>query len=170
MGSEWSPSASDAEFARIGERERRRKRRGSDGRSAPLKTHLQPQPRVDRRVQLRLPHEAGLAVLEGRLGRRVVVHAGVHPEKHLEEHTPFELPRIRHLDQRRRPWWFERYAGEPLVLYGHSFARLPQARRVRRRLATLGVDTGCVYGGALTAYAPELDEFVRIPAARAYAA
>ena len=100
----------------------------------------------------------------------VVVHAGVHPQKRLEEHTPFELTRIRRLDQRRKPWWFERYDAEPLVLYGHSHARLPQARRARGRLTTLGIDTGCVYGGALTAYAPELDEFVRIPAARAYAA
>jgi serine/threonine protein phosphatase 1 len=99
-----------------------------------------------------------------------VVHAGVHPDKSLEEHSPFELTRIRRLERHGRPWWFERYAGDALVLYGHSSARLPSARRVCGRTLTLGLDTACVYGGALTAYAPELDEFVRIPAARAYAA
>jgi serine/threonine protein phosphatase 1 len=100
----------------------------------------------------------------------IVVHAGVHPKKRLEQQTPFDLTRIRHLGRRRKSWWFERYAGEALVLYGHSHASLPQARRVRGRLVTLGLDTGCVYGGALSAYAPELDEFVRIPAAKSYAA
>lgn len=100
----------------------------------------------------------------------VVVHAGLHPQKRLEDHTPFELTRIRRLDKRGNPWWFEEYRGEALVLYGHSSARLPQARRERGITRTLGIDTGCVYGGALTAYAPELDEFLRIPAAAAYAA
>ena len=99
-----------------------------------------------------------------------VVHAGVRPDRLLEDHTPFELTRMTRLEQRGRPWWYEAYAGEELILYGHSSSSLPKAQHRNGRVATLGLDTACVYGGALTAYSPELDEFVRIAAARSYAA
>jgi len=95
----------------------------------------------------------------------LVVHAGLDPAKAVEANSPFELTRTRRLERRGHPWWFECYRRDELVLYGHSSARLPQAYRRRGRLLALGLDTACVYGGALTAYSPELDQFVRIPAA-----
>ena len=93
-----------------------------------------------------------------------VVHAGLDPKKPVEDNSPFELTRTRRLEVRGHPWWYECYQGEDLILYGHSSDRLPNARHFRGRMLTLGLDTACVYGGALTAYAPELDRFVRIPA------
>jgi hypothetical protein len=36
-------------------------------------------------------------------------------------------------------------------------------------LVALGLDTGCVYGGRLSAYSPELDELVSVPALARYA-
>ncbi len=44
----------------------------------------------------------------------------------------------------------------------------PRVVRLGGRLVALGLDTGCVYGGRLSAYSPELDAFERVPAARAY--
>lgn len=100
----------------------------------------------------------------------LVVHAGFDPALPLEQNTPFELTRMQRLPRRRRPWWYECYAGPDLVLYGHSTSRIPRARQAGGRLLSLGLDTGCVYGGSLTAYAPELDEFAFVPSSSANAA
>lgn len=97
-----------------------------------------------------------------------VVHAGLDPSKALTDHSPFELTRMRRLDRRGQPWWYDRYKGTDLILYGHTSNKIPKATHVAGRMATLGLDTACVYGGALTAYSPELDQFLRVPAARDY--
>jgi bis(5'-nucleosyl)-tetraphosphatase (symmetrical) len=56
-----------------------------------------------------------------------------------------------------RPW-DEFYDGERIVVFGHWARRsLVVTPRVR------GVDTGCVYGGALTAWIVEEDRFVHVP-------
>lgn len=99
----------------------------------------------------------------------VVVHAAIDPRLALER-TPIDtLMRRRRLDGPGQPWWYEAYAGPRLVLFGHTHGPRPRAHHARGVLVALGLDTGCVYGGALTAYSPELDEFVSVPAARAYA-
>lgn len=99
----------------------------------------------------------------------VVVHAAVDPRLPLER-TPIDtLMRRRRLERPGRPWWYEDYAGPRLVLFGHTHSSRPRAHHARGALVALGLDTGCVYGGALTAYSPEADELVSVPAARAYA-
>jgi len=70
-------------------------------------------------------------------------------------------------DDRGRPRrinWARDYAGDDLVLFGHSPHREP-ARFAR----AICLDTGCVYGGTLTAYLPLEDAFVSVPARKAYA-
>lgn len=59
--------------------------------------------------------------------------------------------------------WYAVYRGEKIVLFGHWPG--PKARRGRR---AIGLDTGCVYGGRLTAYVIESDEFLSVPAHRSY--
>ena len=99
-----------------------------------------------------------------------VVHAGLHPTAGVLGTT-----RKMALNMRRWPmggrgegssrsFWWERYDGPGLVVYGHD------ARRglVDRRPVTLGLDTGCVYGGALTGYLVEADELVQVSARRVY--
>ncbi|MEO6708811.1 MAG: metallophosphoesterase [Planctomycetota bacterium] len=98
-----------------------------------------------------------------------VVHASRALGAALEDSTIKELVSRRHLDLPGRPWWYEHYRGPELVLFGHTPSALPRAWRVGGRLVALGLDTGCVYGGRLSAYSPELDELVSVAAAKAYA-
>lgn len=56
-----------------------------------------------------------------------------------------------------RPW-DEFYTGRPLVVHGH-WAR----RGHYRGRHTLGLDSGCVYGGPLTAWCQDEDRIVQVP-------
>jgi protein phosphatase len=57
--------------------------------------------------------------------------------------------------------WAEDYRGEAMVVYGHT--PVPEATWVNR---TICVDTGCVFGGKLTALRYPERELVSVPAAR----
>ncbi|MEE8468028.1 MAG: metallophosphoesterase [Planctomycetota bacterium] len=97
------------------------------------------------------------------------VHAGLVPGRSPAECRPAELIRLRRLTGRGKPYWYEVYSGPNLVLFGHTPGSIPRAQREGGRLVALGLDTGCVYGGQLTAYCPEEDRFVQVKAARAWA-
>ena len=83
-----------------------------------------------------------------------VVHAGVVPGQKIEKVPPQALVKMRTLDEDGR-WsdepdagdlWGTRYGGPPHVVFGHNARPEPQLHE----WAT-GLDTGCVYGGKLTA-------------------
>jgi hypothetical protein len=83
-----------------------------------------------------------------------VVHAGVLPGQDAEATEPQALLKMRTLDARGR-WssdaeagvlWGTRYEGPPHIVFGHNARPEPQLHE----WAT-GLDTGCVYGGRLTA-------------------
>jgi polynucleotide kinase-phosphatase len=59
--------------------------------------------------------------------------------------------------------WAETYRGHAMVVYGHTPVREPQWRN-----RTINIDTGCVFGGRLTALRYPERELVSVPAARAY--
>jgi protein phosphatase len=59
--------------------------------------------------------------------------------------------------------WASKYHGRALVVYGHT----PHAE-VRKRNHTLCIDTGCVFGGKLTAYRYPEDQLVQVRARRQY--
>ena len=60
---------------------------------------------------------------------------------------------------------FNNYRGRRMVVGGHWAARgLVRGERVR------GLDTGCVWGGHLTAWIAEEDRFVSVPARETYLA
>jgi hypothetical protein len=82
-----------------------------------------------------------------------VVHAGVQPGVPIHRMKPSTLMRIRTVEPSGRPsprdgaiLWGARYVGPPHVVFGHNAAPGLQLHR----WAT-GLDTGCVYGGRLTA-------------------
>ncbi len=63
----------------------------------------------------------------------------------------------------RYPWATE-YRGSALVVYGHT--PVPEAEWLNR---TINIDTGCVFGGKLTALRYPEREFVQVPAKQLYA-
>jgi serine/threonine protein phosphatase 1 len=91
----------------------------------------------------------------------MVVHGGVDPRRPLADHTVEELLTTRSVPPGNGydgPFWFESYEGPPRVLFGHTVLEEP--------LVTdwaVGLDTGCVYGGRLTAYDYRADEPVSVP-------
>jgi hypothetical protein len=114
--------------------------------------------------------------------RARVVHAGLLPGTAFEDQDPRWLLTIRAVTQSGEPvemgpgaLWGSRYQGPPHVIFGHNAQRATQLHR----WAT-GLDTGCVYGGALTALVlspgqevpADVDErkrlLVAVAAARAY--
>lgn len=108
-------------------------------------------------------------VLDG--GRLVVAHAGMREElqgrgsgrvrefalygETTGETDEFGLP-IRYD-------WAREYRGEAQVVYGHT--PIPAPEWLNR---TVNIDTGCVFGGKLTALRYPEGEFVSVPAARTY--
>jgi len=111
-----------------------------------------------------------------------VVHAGVVPGLPIDKQRPRTLMYIRAvapdgepIEKRTEPVWGRLYEGPPHVVFGHNAQPEPQIHN----WAT-GLDTGCVYGGRLTAMvlregerppplASRRSALVSIPARRAYA-
>ncbi len=104
-------------------------------------------------------------------GNLVVAHAGLEERLQLRydatarrlamwgpttgKHDEFGLP--------QRLNWAAQYAGRALVVYGHTPVLEPAWQR-----RTVNIDTGCVFGGALSALRyPEL-EVVAVPAKKVY--
>jgi Calcineurin-like phosphoesterase len=111
-----------------------------------------------------------------------VVHAGVLPGVPIEEQERSTLLTIRAvgphgepLEKRGGVLWGERYRDSPHVVFGHNARSEPQLHP-----HATGLDTGCVYGGYLTALMLEDGQkvpmdagarkklMVQVPAAKAY--
>lgn len=109
-------------------------------------------------------------VLDG--GRLVIAHAGLPLAMHgCDTPDVREFARVgrttNDVDEfglRRRWDWAGEYRGRATVVYGHTPMVAP--RQINR---TVNIDTGCVYGGRLTAYRHPEGTFVSVPAERAYA-
>ena len=113
-----------------------------------------------------------------------VVHGGLFPGMRMDEHeianSRGDLLRLRYLRRAGDRWqrvpkgeeterdvlWSEVWDGDRTVLYGHTPVREP---RIDEK--AIGLDTGCVYGGSLTAAIHENREWriEQVRAARAYA-
>ncbi len=90
----------------------------------------------------------------------ILVHAGIPPGKSCESATPHELVTVRAVDGRP---WFDSWAGPETVVFGHWATRgkvdLPLVK---------GLDTGCVYGRALTGIYWPSCRWVSVPARRVW--
>ena len=83
----------------------------------------------------------------------LAVHAGIIPGLGPQKHPPEIITRLRtwggdanDLDNPANPPWFELYTGKKLVVYGHW-----AAKGLTVREHTIGLDSGLVWGGALSA-------------------
>jgi hypothetical protein len=104
--------------------------------------------------------------------RSIVVHAGLVPGLALDDQDRDTLLTARSIRDDGTPTkrieegvpWASLHRGPSHVFFGHDAVRGLQ----RYRHAT-GLDTGCVYGGRLTGFLLDADDFVSVPAKRAYA-
>jgi serine/threonine protein phosphatase 1 len=78
--------------------------------------------------------------LSHRAGGYLFVHAGVRPGVKLDAQTPEDLLRI------RQPFLYTAQDLGAVVVHGHTPVKAPQIHRNR-----IAIDTGAVFGGALTA-------------------
>jgi predicted phosphodiesterase len=112
------------------------------------------------------------------------VHGGFLPQMEIApedvEHHQEEIPELRWIRKQDGAWravpkdkkkkddvlWAEKWRGDRFVLYGHTPLREPKWDK-----QALGLDTGCVYGGSLTAavFADGEWETVSVKAKRKYA-
>jgi hypothetical protein len=82
----------------------------------------------------------------------VIAHAGIDPRLPLAAQDPWVVTHVRSVDEDGEPsekWgtpWATAYAGPKHIVFGHNARKSPQLHP----FAT-GLDTGCVYGGRLTA-------------------
>ncbi len=96
----------------------------------------------------------------------LVVHGGVDPRVPLVEHTIDDLLTMRLLApdaDHHQPYWFDHHSEPPQVFFGHTVLEQPFETPW-----AVGLDTGCVYGGQLTAYHYNTGEYVTLDARRTY--
>ncbi|MCA9286637.1 MAG: metallophosphoesterase [Phycisphaerales bacterium] len=92
-----------------------------------------------------------------------IVHAGIDPQLGLAE-TPDDVKiHIKALEGERH--WWERYTGaDGLIVVGHKPLSEPLVLcDAEGRPYVVNIDTGCVYGGFLTAYAIDADCLLSAP-------
>lgn len=94
------------------------------------------------------------------VGGCMVVHAGLDPQLGVAGTTRKQATTMRKHPAGGPLFWWEQYRGEQLVIYGHDAVRGLQDHRPH----SLGLDTGCVYGRALTGFLIEQDEILSVPA------
>lgn len=92
----------------------------------------------------------------------LVVHGGVDPRRPIAEQSIDELQNTRSIPPSagyEGPFWYERYEGSPRVFFGHTVLEAPIETD-----HAVGLDTGCVYGGSLSAYDLRRERVHDVPA------
>jgi hypothetical protein len=94
----------------------------------------------------------------------LVVHAGLNPNGHTSKQQATTIRRFPNDLKKANPFWWELISTTKLIVYGHDAKRGLQDHRPK----TLGLDTGCVYGGALTGFIVEENRLISISAKKVY--
>ena len=102
----------------------------------------------------------------------LVVHAGLVADLPLEDQDPYDLMNMRSIlddGTASRSYtegtpWAALWPGPRLVIFGHD-----AVRGLQNRSHAIGLDTGCVYGGWLTAVWLPRRDLVSVPARATYA-
>jgi diadenosine tetraphosphatase ApaH/serine/threonine PP2A family protein phosphatase len=101
----------------------------------------------------------------------LAVHGGLVPGQHPRDSDPWLVTSIRTWDgtgddyrNPENPKWFDLYTGDRLVVFGHW----AQLRGVLDHAKVAGLDTGCVYGGKLSALVLPERKVVQVDARETY--
>lgn len=117
----------------------------------------------------------------------IIVHAGVKPGISLSNQTKDDLMYLRYTDEDRKfislkkinklgkeevgaKFWTEFWSGPKSVVYGHNVHSYddPLIEEKAPGVVCYGIDTGCCFGGHLTALIWETREIIQVKAQRAY--
>ncbi len=101
----------------------------------------------------------------------IAVHAGLVPTVPLQEQRQEHLLNLRSITPDGQPSkrvdggtpWASHWRGPELILFGHD-----AMRGLQRHPHAIGLDSGCVYGGRLTAYVLPEGRFYSVPSRRSY--
>lgn len=100
----------------------------------------------------------------------ICIHGGLEPGVPLEKQQAQIATRIRtwggdpnDMDNPKDPPWYEFYEGTKPVIFGHW-----AMKGLVLKDNVIGIDTGCVWGGRLTAFILEENEIVQVPALKKY--
>lgn len=100
----------------------------------------------------------------------LVVHAGLIPQKNIQNSDPYLLMNIRTWDgqgkdikNEKNPAWYNFYKSKKLVVYGH-WAK--QGLKIRDN--TIGLDSACVYGNKLSGLLLPEKRIFQVPARKNY--
>lgn len=123
-----------------------------------------------------LPHKLHLG------GAWWIVHGGAAPKAVLAAQKPSTLMRCRWVDDdgamigqfESSPgarYWATVWPGPECIVYGHHVHSLekPRIDQPAQGVTCVGIDTGCCFGGRLTAFVVETGEAIQVAARRAYA-
>ncbi len=116
----------------------------------------------------------------------LVVHAGLRPGISLEKQAKDDLYYIRYIDSEHKfvslkkinrigskegagaHFWTEFGPFGYNIVYGHNVWPEPKVETFSDGMIAYGIDTGCCFGGKLTALIWETKEIVQVPARRVY--
>lgn len=95
-----------------------------------------------------------------------VVHGGFNPDDDLSSHSHKDVLNMRspkNNNNYETPFWFDEFDETIRVFFGHTVTHQP----IKQENA-VALDTGCVYGGKLTAYDTNNDKFYSCAAKHTY--
>ena len=111
----------------------------------------------------------------------VIVHGGLTPRIKLNNQDPETIIRLRFVDKdtllpvktknKEQPknsvFWAEAWDQPYNVVFGHTRFKEPKIFKNKNNVC-VGIDTSCVYGGSLTAYNIDKNEFISVKADKIY--
>lgn len=122
-----------------------------------------------------------------KIDNTIIVHAGLRPGVSLVNQTKDDMYYIRYMDVDSKfislkkisrlgkaatgaHFWTESWTGPESIIYGHNVHSYedPLIEEVRPGVTCYGLDTGCCFGGRLTALVLETKEVIQVQAKRTY--
>jgi len=122
-----------------------------------------------------------------KIDNTVIAHAGLKPGIPIEQQTKDDLLYLRYTDKDKRfislkkihklgkeaaeaYFWTEFWKGPESIIYGHNVSsyETPLIEEVSPGVFCYGLDTGCCFGGHLTALILETKEIVQVKAKQVY--